>query len=79
MTDSRSFLPLQILSALTRYEYNPLSISDLFVSFSTIITVTFLVKNLVNTDTPDTFSETFIKNDKASVYQKLLFQKHRSF
>ena len=34
-----------ILSALTIYEYNPLSISALFPPFSTIITLTFLVKN----------------------------------
>jgi len=38
---------LQILSALTIYEYNPLSISALFLPFGTIITLTFTVKNLV--------------------------------
>jgi len=43
---------LQILSALTIYEYNPLSISALFLPFGTIITLTFLVKNLVTQTLP---------------------------
>ena len=49
MMDSHSFLPLANFKSTysTIYVYNTLSISALFPPFGTIITLTFLVKNLV--------------------------------
>ena len=79
MTDSRSFLPLA--DFFSRGTYNiriqPIKYFDLISALRHHYNSNFLGKEPSGIDTPDTFSETFIKNDKANrvVYQKLLSSK----
>ena len=73
MTDLHSFLPLGDFISTYNTRIQPIKYFGLISALGTIITLTFLVKKPTSTDTPNTFSETFIKNDKANrVFQKLL-------
>ena len=71
MMDSCSFLPL------ADFIIQPIKYFGLISALWHHYNTNFLVKEPSSTDTPDTFSETFIKNDKANrvVYQKLLSSK----
>jgi hypothetical protein len=74
MTDSRSFLPLADFISTYNIRIQPIKYFGLISALRHHYNTNFLGKEPSSTDTPDTFSETFIKNDKANrvVYQKLL-------
>ena len=80
MTDSHGFLPLADFIRTYNIRIQPIKyfglISALRHHYNTYNT-NFLGKEPSSTDTPDTFSESFIKNEKANrvVYQKLLSSK----
>ena len=77
MMDSRSFLPLADFISTYNIRIQPIKYFGLISALRHHYNTNFLVKEPSSTDTPDTFSETFIKNDKANrvVYQKLLSSK----
>ena len=74
MTNSRSFLPLADFISTHNIRIQPIKYFGLISALRHHYNTNFFGKEPSNTDTPDTFSETFIKNDKANrvVYQKLL-------
>ena len=74
MTTSRSFLPFADFISTYNIRIQPIKYFGLISALRHHYNTNFLGKEPSSTDTPDTFSETFIKNDKANrvVYQKLL-------
>jgi len=74
MTDSHRFLTLADFISTYNIRIQPIKYFGLISALRHYYNTNFLGKQPSSTDTPDTFSETFIKNDKANrvVYQKLL-------
>ena len=74
MTDARSCLPLADFIRTYNIRIQPIKYFSLISALRHHYNTNFLGKEPSITDTPDTFSETFIKNDKVNrvVYQKLL-------
>lgn len=77
MTDSRSFLPLADLISTYNIRIQPIKYLGLISALRHHFNSNCLGKEPCSIENPDTFSETFIKNDKANrvVYQKLLSSK----
>ena len=81
MTDSRNFLPLADFIITYKIQIQPIKYFGLISALRHHYNTNFLSKEPSSTDIPntcpETFSETFFKNDKVNrvVYQKLLSSK----